>query len=113
MIPRDQVLSRTVSYQNQTPDHGHVVRKARKHRNSHVSNTSRENKAKSVKSQSTSRPNAVPRQSSTSTTKTTGSRHSQLVDLVVEDRGAEEQEQIRAQRETGSDWPERDALHLQ
>jgi hypothetical protein len=110
IIPRDQVLPRTVSYQSQTSDHGHVVRKARRHRNSHVSETSRESRATSSKARRPPRPSDLPRQSSSSTS---NSRRSQLVDLVVEDREAEHREQDQARRETGSDWPERDALHLQ
>jgi hypothetical protein len=110
IIPRDQVLPRTVSYQSQTSDHGHVVRKARKHRNSHVSESSRESRPTSSKTRRPARPSDLPRQSSASTS---NSRRSQLVDLVVENREAEHREQDQARRETGSDWPERDALHLQ
>ncbi|OKL58001.1 hypothetical protein UA08_06688 [Talaromyces atroroseus] len=111
IIPRDQALPRTISYQNPTSDHGNVVRKARKHRNSHVSNTNHASQVKGPRSRRTPRQDEFRRQSSTSAASV--SRRSQLVDLVVEDREAEQQYQRRAQRETGSAWPERDALHLQ
>lgn len=111
MIPRDQVLPRTISYQSQASDSGHVVRKARRHRNSHVSDGDSHSQANHSKTRRTQRPEGVQRQSSTSTA--SESRRSQLVDLVVENREAEEQEQRVAQLETGSAWPERDALHLQ
>lgn len=76
-----------------------------------MSDTTNNSRAKSSKSRRTHRTDEVQRQSSTSTT--SGSHRSQLVDLVIENTEAEEQEQSRAQRETGSAWPERGALHLQ
>ncbi|EEA28724.1 hypothetical protein TMatcc_002924 [Talaromyces marneffei ATCC 18224] len=110
IIPRDQVLPRTVSYQSQTSDHGHVVRKARKHRNSHVSESNRESRPTSSKTRRPPRPSDPPRQSSASTS---NSRRSQLVDLAVENTEAEHREQDQTRRETRSDWPNRDVVHLQ
>lgn len=111
IIPQDQVLPRTISYQSRASDSGHVVRKARRHRNSHVSDGDSQTQVKPSKTRRTQRPEGLQRQSSTSTT--SESRRSQLVDLVVENTEAEEQEQRRAQLETGSTWPEGEALHLQ
>lgn len=41
------------------------------------------------------------------------SRNSQLVDLVVEDREAEERDRVQAQREFGSAWTGTDQRHFQ
>lgn len=40
------------------------------------------------------------------------SRHGQLVDLVVEDRKAEERARVQAQKEFGSSWTEHDHKHF-
>jgi hypothetical protein len=110
-MARDQSLSRTVSYRSQTTSHNQVVQNVRRHRNGQLSESSHAIRARNPDERLASRPRSgLPRQSSTSTST---SRRSQLVDLVVEDTEAERREQQQARLETGSDWPERDALYLQ
>ena len=51
------------------------------------------------------------REESSSSSKSAKSGRSQLVDLVVEDKGAEETERVRARKEGGSAWNEDETKH--
>ena len=66
----------------------------------------------SSSSSDTSRPShlaALQRNDSASSSRSRKSGRSQLVDLVVEDRAAEETERVRARKEGGAEWNEAEA----
>jgi hypothetical protein len=106
-VPRDQRIHRAASHQDDTP----VVKKARKHRDSRGTDRSRGNRASGSKRTSLRRPEQVQRESSALAS--SQSTRDQLVDLVVEDEQAEEQDRIQARKETGSEWPEADNMRFQ
>ena len=56
--------------------------------------------------------NGLLREDSTSSSGSTKSGRSQLVDLVVEDRKAEETERVRARKEGGARWNEDEQKHF-
>ncbi|KAL1987801.1 hypothetical protein VTN96DRAFT_2204 [Rasamsonia emersonii] len=110
-VPRDQQLPSTPSYQNY--EQATVVKKASKHRNSHVSDGRRGSRAAGPSSSkaSKSRRSEHPQHDSRPSNSARSGR-SQLVDLVVEDREAEEQQRSRAQRELGSAGNESDQRYF-
>ncbi|KAE8379908.1 DUF300-domain-containing protein [Aspergillus bertholletiae] len=103
--PQDQRLAVSFSYQNeQQPE---VVKKSRNHRKVHAPD--RGESLPSPKRDSTpSKPrkqhpeNQAPLQQGSSSSASQNSHRGQLVDLVVEDREAEEKERSEHQRMTGS-----------
>ncbi|KAL4898035.1 organic solute transporter Ostalpha-domain-containing protein [Aspergillus ambiguus] len=96
-VPRDQRLEAPTSYQ-EPPDPPEVVKKPRKHRRSRGSRSdSARGSGGAPSSMSGNRP---PREASSSVSQ--ASNRSQLVDLVVEDREAEDEEREQAQRAFGS-----------
>lgn len=122
-VPRDQRLGYPRPYQSyqslrssgQSSQSSEPVKKARKHRKGRAGSeathgTEGHRSPKNVKSprkkSSFGEPGALQRETSSTSH---GSRRGQLVDLVVENREAEEQERVHAQRTLGSAWagPER------
>lgn len=108
-VPRDQRIHRAASHGSH--DDTLVVKKARKHRDSRGTDRSRGSRASGSKRTSLRRPEQVQRESSALTS--SQSTRDQLVDLVVEDEQAEEQDRIQARKETGSEWPEADNMRFQ
>ncbi|KAK4870909.1 hypothetical protein LT330_000146 [Penicillium expansum] len=104
-VPRDQRLP--PSRRNQDSNRGGDVKKARRHRKSRASDgESRQSpKPKSTKPGPSS-PSPGPLQRNVSSTGSTGTQRSQLVDLVVENTEAEEEDRAQIQREYGSAWAE-------
>lgn len=109
-IPRDQRLPITRGYQESQSSHmGGHVKKSRSHRKGRASGSEggRDSNASRKSSKSSSGPS--PLQRNASSTSSRQSDRSQLVDLVVENEEAEEEERAQAQRETGSAWAGADA----
>ncbi|KAJ5084004.1 hypothetical protein NUU61_008583 [Penicillium alfredii] len=99
-VPRDQQLPSSRGYQSSST--GAEVKKARTHRKGRASGESKQKRASSGPSSGT----PGPLQRSASSTSSHNSHRSQLVDLVVEDREAEEEDRVQTQKETGSAWAE-------
>ncbi|KAJ5584377.1 uncharacterized protein N7459_004177 [Penicillium hispanicum] len=102
-VPRDQRLP--VNRAHQSSNTGGNVKKSRSHRKGRASGTeSRQNRkpGSSKSSRSSGAPN--PLQRNASSTNSHNSHRSQLVDLVVEDHQAEEEDRTQTQRELGSAW---------
>jgi hypothetical protein len=98
-VPRDQRLSPSRSYQDS--NRGGDVKKARKHRKGRASDgeSRRSPKPRPSSGASSGTPGPLQREASSTSTNT---RKSQLVDLVVENREAEEEDRAQVQREFGS-----------
>ncbi|KAL4974793.1 organic solute transporter Ostalpha-domain-containing protein [Aspergillus desertorum] len=90
LVPRDQRLTTPAS--SQSTQQPALVKKARKGRKPHVSRSSRPERPETLKHQ----------RKGTDSPKSRSSHRSQLVDLVVEDREAEEEERAHIQRAFGS-----------
>ncbi|KAJ5843660.1 uncharacterized protein N7525_001401 [Penicillium rubens] len=104
-VPRDQRLP--PSRRNQDSNRGADVKKARRHRKSRASDgeTKQSPKPKSNKpGPSSATPG--PLQRNVSSTSSGGTQRSQLVDLVVENTEAEEEDRAQIQREYGTAWAE-------
>ncbi|KAL6237348.1 hypothetical protein BDW75DRAFT_204467 [Aspergillus navahoensis] len=102
LVPRDQRLaSPAPSQSTQQPA---LVKKARKWRKTHASSSGRKTGEGHVSRSSRSGQSEVsnPQRKGTDLPKSPGSHRSQLVDLVVEDREAEEEERAHIQRAFGS-----------
>ncbi|KAJ5550481.1 Organic solute transporter Ost-alpha [Penicillium sp. DV-2018c] len=106
-VPSDQRIP--APRRDQGLNRGVDVRKARKHRKSRASEggSKRSPKSSSNKSGASSAAPA-PLQRNVSSTSSSGTRDGQLVDLVVENTEAEEEERAQVQRELGSAWTEPD-----
>ncbi|KAJ5776619.1 uncharacterized protein N7511_001630 [Penicillium nucicola] len=98
-VSGDQRLPPSRSYQESS--RGGDVKKARKHRKGRASGgeSRRSPKPRPSSSASSSTPGPLQREASSTSTNT---RESQLVDLVVENREAEEEDRAQVQRELGS-----------
>ncbi|KKK17361.1 DUF300 domain protein [Aspergillus ochraceoroseus] len=105
IVPRDQRLSAPPRLNSQQ---AHVIKKARKSRKTRAPSTSGTQSSAGT----TSRPEVPPKQGTDSPTSQTSSR-GQLVDLVVEDRKAEEAEREHIQRAFGSTAVEPEHKHFQ
>ncbi|KAJ6010753.1 hypothetical protein N7451_002165 [Penicillium sp. IBT 35674x] len=103
-VPRDQRLSRTGSYQQSNQANEGHVRKSRTHRKGRTSGSDSRRDPNSSRKSSKSSRGPGPLQRNASSTSSHQSHRSQLVDLVVENQEAEEEERAQAQRETGSAW---------
>ncbi|OQE29009.1 hypothetical protein PENFLA_c004G04647 [Penicillium flavigenum] len=104
-VPRDQRLP--PSRRNQDSNRGADVKKARRHRKSRASDgeTKQSPKPKSNKpGPSSATPG--PLQRNVSSTSSGGTQRSQLVDLVVENTEAEEEDRAQIQKEYGTAWAE-------
>ncbi|KAJ5129779.1 Organic solute transporter Ost-alpha [Penicillium bovifimosum] len=112
VVPSDQRIPAT--RRDQDSNRGADVRKARKHRKSRASDggSKRSPKASSNKSGPSSAA-PVPLQRNVSSTSSSGTRDGQLVDLVVENTEAEEEDRAQAQRELGSAWTEPETRHFE
>ncbi|KAJ5899260.1 hypothetical protein N7495_004004 [Penicillium taxi] len=107
-VPRDQQLSLSRSYQHVSTEDN--VKKSRSHRKGRASGSEsrRNHNVGSSKSSPKSTKSSDRRKSLQRNPSSTNSNHShrsQLVDLVVENIEAEEEERAQAIREYGSDWP--------
>ncbi|KAJ5460401.1 Transmembrane protein, partial [Penicillium daleae] len=110
-VPRDQRLPTHRSYQNSST--GGDVKKSRAHQKRRTSGSEgrRDHNASSRKSsKSSGAPH--PLQRNASSTSSRHSHRSQLVDLVVEDHEAEEEDREQAQRELGSAWAGDETRHF-
>ncbi|KAL4739285.1 organic solute transporter Ostalpha-domain-containing protein [Aspergillus similis] len=113
LVPRDQRLASPAPVRStQQPT---MVKKARKSRKSHASSSGR--KTSEGHASRSSRPErfetSKPQRKGTDSPKSPGSHRSQLVDLVVEDREAEEEERAQIQRAFGSVAVEDEPKHFQ
>lgn len=102
-VPRDQRLDPTASHQSGPLSD--VVKKTRKHRKSRASSESKSRHRSHSNTSSRSRQDTLRSPGSRpppTSSPSHGSHRSQLVDLVVEDREAEAEEQVHAQRAFGS-----------
>ncbi|KAJ5627146.1 hypothetical protein N7528_004573 [Penicillium herquei] len=109
-IPRDQRLPITRGYQESHPSHsGGHAKKSRTHRKSRTSGSEGRRDPNTSRRSSKSSNGPGPLQRNASSTSSHQSHRSQLVDLVVENQEAEEEERLQAQRETGSAWAGVDA----
>ncbi|KAJ5679208.1 hypothetical protein N7462_007452 [Penicillium macrosclerotiorum] len=102
-VPRDQRLSRPGGYQ-QDSFAGGDVKKSRSHRKGRASGSSDGRNQNNSRRSSKSSTAPGPLQRHASSTSSHHSHRSQLVDLVVEDRNAEEEDRAQTQRELGSAW---------
>lgn len=104
-VPRDQRLTNTSSYQNS--NQAAVVKKAQKHRSSRAGGSKGKHRnghdrASSSRNGNREDPGPGSVQHGSSAPDSSKAHHSQLVDLAVEDREAEERERSQARRELGS-----------
>ncbi|KAJ5125608.1 hypothetical protein N7448_004927 [Penicillium atrosanguineum] len=117
-VPRDQRLATNRSRSYQGSNHTGDVKKARAHRKSRASGSeSRRDHNTSSKSRTSSSGAPRPLQRNASSTSSHHSHSSrrdpdQLVDLVVEDVEAEEEDRAQTQRETGSAWTASEPRHF-
>lgn len=126
-VPRDQRLGYPRQYQShqslrssgQSSQSSEPVKKARKHRKSRAGNEATHGPeghrspkhVKNPRKRSTlGEPGTLQRETSSTSH---GSRGGQLVDLVVENREAEEQERVHAQRTLGSSWAGPEQRHFE
>ncbi|KKK12568.1 PF03619 domain protein [Aspergillus rambellii] len=112
IVPRDQRLSAPPRLNSQQ---AHVIKKARKSRKTRAPSTSGTQSSAGTRTSKNSgrdRPEVPPKQGTDSPTSQTSSR-GQLVDLVVEDRKAEEAEREHIQRAFGSTAVESEHKHFQ
>ncbi|KAJ5773910.1 hypothetical protein N7457_008806 [Penicillium paradoxum] len=104
-VPSDQRLPPSRRYQDS--NRGARIKKARRHKKSRASDgESRRSPKPSSDKPGPSSVTPGPLQRTVSSTSSSGTRRSQLVDLVVENTEAEEEDRARAQREYGSAWAE-------
>ncbi|KAJ5164087.1 uncharacterized protein N7500_005917 [Penicillium coprophilum] len=104
-VPRDQRL--LPSRRNQDSNRGADVKKARRHRKSRTSESESRQSPKSKSNKpGPSSATPGPLQRNVSSTGSSGTQRSQLVDLVVENTEAEEEDRAQIQREYGSAWAE-------
>ncbi|KAJ5702125.1 hypothetical protein N7488_009673 [Penicillium malachiteum] len=109
-IARDQRLPIRRGYQESHSSHsGGRVKKSRTHRKSRTSGSESRRDPNTSRRSSKSSNGPGPLQRNASSTSSHHSHRSQLVDLVVENQEAEEEERLQAQRETGSAWAGADA----
>ncbi|OKP13024.1 Transmembrane protein 184-like protein [Penicillium subrubescens] len=103
-VPRDQRLPTHRSYQSSRT--GGDVKKSRSHRKRLASGSEGRRDQNNASSRKSSKSSGPPRplQRNASSTSSHHSHRSQLVDLVVEDHEAEEEDRDQAQRELGSAW---------
>lgn len=103
-VPRDQRLPTDRSYQSSST--GGDVKKSRSHRRRRASGSEGRRDLNNASSRKSSKSSGPPRplQRNASSTSSHHSHRSQLVDLVVEDHEAEEEDRDQAQRELGSAW---------
>lgn len=90
------------------------MKKSRTHRKSRAGSESRRNQNPSSSKSGKSRRGSAarPLQRNASSTSSHHSHRSQLVDLVVEDVDAEEEDRAQIQRERGSAWAEGEPRHF-
>lgn len=91
------------------------MKKSRSHRKGRASGSEsrRNHNTSSNKSRSSGAPRPLQRNaSSTSSHNSHSTRRDQLVDLVVEDVEAEEEDRAQTQRETGSAWAAGEPRHF-
>ncbi|KAJ5513609.1 hypothetical protein N7463_003161 [Penicillium fimorum] len=104
-VPKDQRLP--PSRRNQDSNRGADVKKARRHRKSRASDgESRQSPKPNFNKPSPSSATPGPLQRNIGSTSSSGTQRSQLVDLVVENTEAEEEDRAQIQREYGSAWAE-------
>ncbi|KXG48371.1 Organic solute transporter Ost-alpha [Penicillium griseofulvum] len=104
-VPRDQRLPPT--RRNQDSSRGADVKKARRHRKSRASDAvSRQSPKPNSNKPGPSSATPGPLQRNISSTSSSGTQRSQLVDLVVENTEAEEEDRAQIQREYGTAWAE-------
>ncbi|KAJ5189167.1 Organic solute transporter Ost-alpha [Penicillium cf. griseofulvum] len=104
-VPRDQRLPPT--RRTQDSNRGADVKKARRHRKSRASDgVSRQSPNPNSNRPGPSSVTPGPLQRNMSSTCSSGTQRSQLVDLVVENKNAEEEDRAQLQREYGSAWAE-------
>ncbi|CAG8892276.1 unnamed protein product [Penicillium egyptiacum] len=104
-VPRDQRLP--PSRRNQDSNRGADVKKARRHRKSRASDgESRESPKPKYNKLGPSSATSGPLQRNVSSASSSGTQRSQLVDLVVENTEAEEEDRAQIQREYGTAWAE-------
>ncbi|KAJ5613222.1 Organic solute transporter Ost-alpha [Penicillium lagena] len=105
-VPRDQRLP--IGRSDQDSHRSGEVKKARTHRKRRASGSTSSQRGHRPSSnqsgQAPDAPRSVQRNPSSTSHSSGGSRRDQLVDLVVEDREAEEEDRAQAQRELGSAW---------
>ncbi|KAF3388332.1 hypothetical protein F1880_003965 [Penicillium rolfsii] len=103
-IPRDQRLPTQRSYQSSHT--GGDVKKSRSHRRRRAPGSESRRAQTNTNSRKSSTSSGPPRplQRNASSASSHHSHRSQLVDLVVEDHEAEEEDRDQAQRELGSAW---------
>ncbi|RMJ24187.1 DUF300 domain protein [Aspergillus sp. HF37] len=110
-VPRDQYLGapgRSHSVQSSEP-----VRKSRRHKKSRATSGDGAQVNQDVgQSTPVAGDAGEPRPSQRGAGSSSSSRHGQLVDLVIEDRDAEERARAQAQREFGSAWAGPDHKHF-
>lgn len=109
--PRDQRLGTSRTHQD-VPS-SQPVRKSRKHKKSRATSGDGTRSNEDVGSNVSGRGGARTLQRGEASSSSNSSRRGQLVDLVVEDREAEEQDRTQAQREFGSAWAGPDQKHFQ
>jgi hypothetical protein len=105
-VPRDQRLP-SANQHSQHSNRGSEVKKARRHKKSRASEGENRQSPKpsSIKPTGKSGPSPAapgPLQRNPSSASSGGTRHSQLVDLVVENTEAEEEDRAQTQREYGT-----------
>ncbi|RDW90293.1 uncharacterized protein DSM5745_02068 [Aspergillus mulundensis] len=113
LVPKDQRLASPAPSRSSTQPA--LVKRARKSRKSHASSSG--HRTSESRASRSSRPerseNSKPQRKGTDSPKSQGSHRSQLVDLVVEDREAEEEERGHIQRAFGSVAVEDEPKHFQ
>ncbi|GFF61273.1 transmembrane protein 184 homolog C30D11.06c [Aspergillus udagawae] len=115
IVPRDQRLPSTTTYQN-VEQAAEPVKRAPKHRKSRTmsaKNEQRDNRNGSSHSRRKGSHESPSLKRGSSSLTSQGSHRSQLVDLVVEDREAEEEERAQVQRAFGSTTVEPETKHFQ
>ncbi|OQD71437.1 hypothetical protein PENPOL_c001G05745 [Penicillium polonicum] len=104
-VPRDQRLP--PSRRNQDSNRGADVKKARRHRKSRAADgESRKSPKPNSNKPGPSSATPGPLQRNVGSTSSSGTQRSQLVDLVVENTEAEEEDRAHIQRAYGSAWAE-------
>lgn len=115
-VPRDQRLPISRSRGSQESPSGGDVKKSRTHRKGRASGSEnrRNHNSSASKSGQSRKGLGTPRplQRNASSTSSHQSHRSQLVDLVVEDVEAEEEDRAQTQAERGSAWAEGDPRHF-
>ncbi|EAW14365.1 OSTA/TMEM184 family protein [Aspergillus clavatus NRRL 1] len=112
VVPGDQRLGSTAAYQ-QVEHRTEPVKRARKHRKSRPSSDKNQRQETPSQSRSNSSRGAPSLRRGPSSSASHHSHRSQLVDLVVENQEAEEEERAQVQRAFGSTWVEPEHKHFQ